>query len=155
MEAWPRCKSFLANLKHGGFSYSDTMFAHFTVGQSLESSHLRGEHCCRSSAARSYLLPGRHHSRSWNYRNVRNDSTKPKEQLVPKQHLCRAKWSLHCASVQQFSLRLLSWRAFRVKENLLKVKSKPTTNIEQELTQNGGVAGVGRPIQPFDEESFP
>lgn len=145
-----------------GCSHSDTVFAYFAVGQSLGSSHLRGEHHCRSSAARNRLLPGRHHSGSWNYRNVRRGCIKTKQQLVPKRRLCRGRWSLYCASVQwlSFSLRVQSCRALRLNKNLPEGKSKSTTKSKQEVIRNRGMAGVGRSIQPLHgpsihAESFP
>lgn len=44
---------------------------------------------------------------------------------------------------------MLQSRALRVRENLLKVKSKSPTKTKQELTQNRGVAGVRRWIIPL------
>lgn len=61
----------------------------------------------------------------------------------------RGRWYLYCASVQRlsFSLRVHSWRALRLNENLLKGKSKPTRKSKQEIIQNRGMAAVGRSIQ--------
>jgi len=138
-------------------SHSDTAFAHVAVGQSLGISHLRGEHHCVSSAARNRVLPGRHHSRSWNYKNVRRDWTKSEQQLVPTQGLSRGRWCLYHASVQwlSLSLRVRSERALGLNENLLKGKSKPTTKSKQEIIQIRRMASVGRSIQTFHTESFP
>lgn len=104
--------------------------------------------------------PREHHSgcRNYrNYRNVRGGWTKSKEHLALKRCLCRGRWYLYCSSVPRlsFSLRVCSWRAPRLNENLLKGKSEPTAKSKQEITQNRGMAGVGRSLQSSDAESFP
>lgn len=75
-----------------GCSHSDTVFANFAVGQSLGTSHLSEERCCRSSAT-----PGSHHSGSSNCRKVRG-WRKSKQQLVLKWCLCRGMVPILCLS---------------------------------------------------------